>query len=65
MDEDSISFKIASVLCDSALQDKAIVGRISLFIKKSLMIESGDELTKNAFKMVIGRDYEELTEFAC
>ena len=29
------------------------------------MIESGEELTKRAFKMVIGKDYEEMTGFAC
>lgn len=53
------------MLCDPQLQEKAIVGRLSLFIKKALMIESGEELTKRAFKMVIGRDYEEIMEFAC
>ena len=29
------------------------------------MIESGEELNKRAFKMILGKDYEELTEFAC
>ena len=56
---------IAAVLTDPQLQEKSIVGRISLFIKKSMMIESGEELNKRAFKMVIGKDYEEMTEFAC
>ena len=56
---------IASVLADVQLSEKAIVGRISLFIKKSMMIESGEELSSRAFKMVIGKDYEEITEFAC
>ena len=64
-DEDSISLMIAAVLCDPQLHEKAIVGRISLFIKKSMMIESGEELNKRAFKMVIGKDYEEMTGFAC
>lgn len=64
-DNDSISLLIASVLCDAQLQDKAISGRLSLFIKKSMMIESGEELNKRAFKMILGRDYEQLTEFAC
>ena len=64
-DQDSISFIIATVLCDPQLQDKAIVGRLSLFIKKSLQVESGEELNKRAFKIIIGKDYEELTEFAC
>ena len=56
---------IAQVLCDSQLHDKSIVGRLSLFIKKSMMIESGEELTKRAFKMILGKDYEEMIEFAC
>jgi hypothetical protein len=34
------------------------VGRLSLFIKKAMMIESGDELNKRAFKMILGKDYE-------
>ena len=29
------------------------------------MIESGEELNKRAFKMILGKDYEQLTEFAC
>ena len=49
---------IANVLCDAQLQEKAIVGRLSLFIKKSMMIESGEELSIRAFKMIIGIDYE-------
>jgi len=47
------------------MSEKAIVGRISLFIKKSMMIESGEELNKRALKMILGKDYEELTGFAC
>ena len=57
-DHDSISLLIANVLCDSQLNEKAIVGRLSLFIKKSMMIESGEELNKRAFKMILGKDYE-------
>lgn len=64
-DHDSISLMIANVLCDTQLSEKAIVGRISLFIKKSMMIESGEELNKRAFKMILGKDYEELVGFAC
>ena len=29
------------------------------------MIESGEELTKRAFKMILGKDYEQMIEFAC
>jgi hypothetical protein len=30
---------IANVLCDPALNEKAIIGRLGLFIKKALLIE--------------------------
>ena len=31
---------VANVLCDPALNEKAIVGRLGLFIKKTMLIES-------------------------
>ena len=46
--EDSISQIIASVLCDAQLQEKAIVGRLGLFIKKAMLIDSGEDLNKKA-----------------
>ena len=56
---------IANVLVEQSLHDKAIIGRLSLFIKKAMMIESGEDLNKKAHKLIMGRDYEQLTEFAC
>ena len=63
--EHSISVTIANVLVEPSLHDKAIIGRLSLFIKKAMMIESGEDLNKKAHKLIMGRDYEQLTEFAC
>lgn len=56
---------IATVLVDSQLGEKAIVGRLGLFIKKCMNIESGEELNKQAHQQILGRDYEQLTEFSC
>jgi hypothetical protein len=56
---------IASVLTDPSLQEKAIVGRLGLFIKRALLIVSGDDLNKLSHHLMLGRDYEQLTEFAC
>jgi len=56
---------IAGVLTDSSLQEKSIVGRLGLFIKKAIQIESGEELNKRPMGLIMGRDYEQLTEFAC
>jgi hypothetical protein len=41
------------------------VGRLGLFIKRALIIESSDELSKLAHHLIMGRDYEQLMEFAC
>ena len=63
--ETSISNIIANVLTDSQLGEKAIIGRLGLFIKKCMNIESGEDLTKQSHQIILGRDYEQLTEFAC
>ena len=47
-EELSTSALIASVLMDSTLNEKAIVGRLGLFIKKTLLIESIEDLNKKA-----------------
>jgi hypothetical protein len=57
-EETSASAIIASVLTDTSLQEKAIVGRLGLFIKKSLLIETSDDLSKMAHHLVLGKDYE-------
>ena len=46
--DNSISNIIATVLVDNQLGEKAIVGRLGLFIKKCMNIESGEELNKQA-----------------
>ncbi len=56
---------IAAVICDSNLSEKAIVGRLGLFIKKAMLIESPDDLNKKPMHLILGKDYEQLTEFAC
>lgn len=63
--DNSISNIIATVLVDSQLGEKAIIGRLGLFIKKCMNIESGEDLNKQAHQQILGRDYEQLTEFAC
>lgn len=45
-EEVSTSAVIAKVLTDSSLQEKAIVGRLGLFIKKALLVETSDDLNK-------------------
>lgn len=62
---ESVSQLIASVLCDPQLQEKAIVGRLGLFIKKAMMIESGEELTTKPHQLILGKNYEQLIEFSC
>lgn len=49
---------VADVLCDPSLQDKAIAGRLGLFIKKAMMVESGQDLSKKSHKAHLGKDYE-------
>jgi len=46
--DNSISNIIATVLVDNQLGEKAIIGRLGLFIKKCMNIESGEELNKQA-----------------
>ena len=63
--ETSISNIIANVLTDTQLGEKAIIGRLGLFIKKCMNIESGEDLNKQSHQIILGRDYEQLTEFSC
>ena len=60
-----MSAMVADVLTDPSLQDKAIAGRLGLFIKKAMMVESGQDLSKRSHKSLLGKDYEQLCEFAC
>lgn len=61
----SASQIIANVLCDPTLNEKAIIGRLGLFIKKTLLIESTQDLSKKPIHLILGKDYEQLAQFAC
>lgn len=39
---------VANCLCDAQLGEKAIVGRLGLFIKRAMLIESADDLSKKS-----------------
>ena len=41
----STSQIIANVLCNPVLNEKAIVGRLGLFIKKALLIEESEDIS--------------------
>lgn len=56
---------IAQVLTDPALSEKAIIGRLGLFIKKALLIESAQDISKKPLQLILGKDYEQLAQFAC
>ena len=44
----SASQMVANCLCDAQLSEKAIVGRLGLFIKKAMLIESADDMSKKS-----------------
>jgi hypothetical protein len=54
---------VATVLCDQT--EKAIVGRLGLFIKKALLIESQEDLSERPLNLILGKDYEQIAAFAC
>lgn len=56
---------IAQVICEPQHGEKAIIGRLGLFIKRASNIEGEKDLVNKPLQMVIGRNYEQLTEFAC
>lgn len=45
--------------------EKAIVGRLGLFIKKAALIESSEDLSQKPLQLIVGKDYEQLSQFAC
>ena len=49
---------IANVLCSP--EEKAIVGRLGLFIKKAAMVETSEDLSQKSLQKVLGKDYEQL-----
>ena len=62
---DSIVQIIASVICDPQHGEKAIIGRLGLFIKRASLIEGAKDLVSQPLQMLLGKNYEQLTEFAC
>lgn len=52
---------IANVLTSAELGEKAVIGRLGLFIKKALLIESPQDLSKRPLQLILGKDYEQLT----
>lgn len=51
---------IAAILCDASLSEKAIIGRLGLFIKKALLIETKEDIGKKPLHLMLGKDYEQL-----
>jgi len=51
---------VANVLCDQSLNEKAIIGRLGLLIKKALLIESKEDMSKKPLLLILGKDYEQL-----
>lgn len=48
--------------------ERAIIGRLGLFIKRTQLIDgvsADDELSKKPHQVILGKNYEQLTEFAC
>lgn len=56
---------VADILCEPSLNEKAIVGRIGIFIKKALLIETKEDMSKKPIQLILGRDYEQIAQFAC
>ena len=41
------------------------MGRLGLFIKRGSTIESAEDLSTKPHQLILGKNYEQLTEFAC
>ena len=55
---DSIVQIIAQVICEPALGEKAIIGRLGLFIKRAMLIDGSKDLVSQPLQMVLGKNYE-------
>ena len=51
---------VANILCEPSLNEKAIVGRIGILIKKALLIETKEDISKKPIQVILGRDYEQI-----
>lgn len=61
----SICQIIAQVICDQQLGEKSIIGRLGLLIRRAQLIDGGKDLAQKPLAMLLGKNYEQLTEFAC
>ena len=55
---DSICQIIAAVICDPQNGEKAIIGRLGLFVKRAAQIEGATDLVSKPLQMVLGKNYE-------
>jgi hypothetical protein len=68
--ETSVSTKIASIITDSALGEKAIIGRFSLMVKRIQYLskpKAGEKVGSLGLphQVLIGKNYHDMTEFGC
>jgi len=63
--QQQLSKSIAKVLTDPTLNEKAIIGRLGMFIKKLGKEDTIHALAKQPHQNILGLNYEQLTEFAC
>lgn len=62
---DTITSLMAQVICDPTHGEKAIIGRLGLLVKRGQKIEGSQDLMNKPLVLIMGRTYEQLTEFAC
>ena len=56
---------VATTICDPQLGEKSIVGRLGLFVKRAQQIDAVKDLAQRPILMILGKNYEQVTEFAC
>ena len=61
----NVSIVIAQVIVDANLGEKSIIGRLGLMIKRAQPIDGDKDLALKPINHILGKSYEELTEFAC
>lgn len=56
---------MSTVICEESLGEKAIIGRLGLLIKKAQPINGKTDLVLKPISSIIGKNYEDLTQFGC